>query len=299
LEIEIVKKHYQIKRKGEINSLFHTFKGEKMELENLLTYQEGKDTRDDSLLHIYKINKDLPKEEYVEINKEMKSRNCYYSKFVKGFICRVKLDLEIKPKKETELKETKNIKYKDSLYDYITYEEYEAFLIEYAKNNYKYGKYYHWEMKEGETPATKYRDELLTNCRYAKKYESFAKLERIREAIVEKSVGLSKENFYANGSNLMYQAIWDKLPTIPGIFFDTNKAYTAIWGYDQTNVSIAYQLNTRLWGLDVLREDDGRYYFVRIKEGRFHDKNGVKYFSFDNNPNETFKRDASVTGQYR
>jgi hypothetical protein len=36
-----------------------------------------------------------------------------------------------------------------------------------------------------------------------------------------------------------------------------------------------------------------------LKDDRFHDKNGVRYFSRDSRPLETFKQDASQTGQYR
>ena len=55
-----------------------------------------------------------------------------------------------------------------------------------------------------------------------------------------------------------------------------------MWGYDQTNVDIAYRVNQRVWGLDIFRDLDGNYYLVRMKDGRFHDS--VRYFSRDHNP---------------
>ena len=109
-------------------------------------------------------------------------------------------------------------------------------------------------------------------------------------------MGFPQDEFRSNGDTLYYRAIWDKLPVIPGLKL-TNEAYSAMWGYDQTNVDIAYRVNQRVWGLDIFRDLDGNYYLVRMKDGRFHDS--VRYFSRDHNPEKTFEQDASQTGQYR
>ena len=75
----------------------------------------------------------------------------------------------------------------------------------------------------------------------------------------------------------------------------TDKTYTAVWGYDQTNVDIAYLLNKKFNGLYVFIYSYN-IVFTRLKDNQFSD--GSLHFSEDKNPFETFKMDASVTGQY-
>ena len=79
-------------------------------------------------------------------------------------------------------------------------------------------------------------------------YDSFD-LTYIRQAIIYKSLGLSLDEFRANSHELRYKAIWDLLPVVEGLKIDRSKAYTASWGYDQTNIDIAYELNKKVWGL--------------------------------------------------
>ena len=195
------------------------------------------------------------------------------------------------------------IKYFKNLLDYISIEDYKTFLNKYAKDNLTNSWIYrNAPYKTTEEALEKYKKELFSNLDNAIKYSYFGKLKYIREVIIHKSLGynLNDNRIDVNGDNIYYKAIWDKLPIIEGLKV-TNQSYSAVWGYDQTNVDIAYKLNKKVWGLDVLRETtSGRYYLVRItKDDTFHDKSKVKYFSRDYNPQKTFKRDASQTGQYR
>ena len=73
-------------------------------------------------------------------------------------------------------------------------------------------------------------------------------------------------------------------------------------GYDQTNVDIAYRLNKKFNGLDVLYSptEPDRILIKRIKENYyFAFKHRSGYYSRDDNPLKTFENDASQTGQYR
>jgi len=268
-----------------------------MKLNELLEFREGEDTRTKETLNIYKIKKNLSKEDYIKLNVSMKEKGCYYSKFVSGFICKTKLDLDVPEGKPLMKEDKKNVKYSKNLTDYISLEKYKEFLKNYAKEN--WSKSYHCKRnyyRTGDEAIQGYTKELLDNVEHSIKFDWFGKLKYIRQAILAKSLGYSQDEFRSNGDSLYYKAIWDKLPIIPGLKL-TDEAYTAVWGYDQTNVDIAYRLNKRVWGLDIFRDIDGNYYLVRMKDGRFHD--GVRYFSRDSNPFETFKMDASQTGQYR
>lgn len=268
-----------------------------MNLNEVLEFREGEDTRTKEALNIYKIKKDLTKEDYIKLNVSMKEKGCYYSKFVSGFICKTKLDLDV-PEGEPLMKEDKkNVKYHKNLTDYITVDEYKEFLKKYASENYHKS----WSFKNGprvsnEEAIENYTKELLYNMEQSIKYDWFGKLKYVRQAILDKSLGIEKEKHRSNGDFLYYRAIWDKLPVIPGLKL-TDEAYTANWGYDQTNIDIAYRLNKRVWGLDIFRDIDGSYYLVHLKDGSFHDS--VRYFRRDLNPWETFKQDASQTGNYR
>lgn len=268
-----------------------------MNLNEVLEFREGEDTRTKETLNIYKIKKDLTKEDYIKLNVSMKEKDCYYSKFVSGFICKTKLDLDV-PEGEPLMKEDKkNVKYSKNLTDYISLEDYKEFLKRHAREN--WDKSYHYRRNQYgtvEEVIQGYAKELLDNVEHCIKFDWFGKLKYIREAILAKSLGFPQDEFRSNGDTLYYRAIWDKLPVIPGLKL-TNEAYSAMWGYDQTNVDIAYRVNQRVWGLDIFRDLDGNYYLVRMKDGRFHDS--VRYFSRDHNPEKTFEQDASQTGQYR
>jgi hypothetical protein len=269
-----------------------------MKTNEVLEFRKGTDTRNGEDLNIYSIKDQLSKDDYIKLNQTLKGQGCYYSKFVKGFICKTELpeDLDVAETSQTT-KKTANVTYKKNLLDYISIEDYKSFLANYAEANYNFS----WAYRVGsyvsmEDVIAQYQKELFDNLNYSMKYNSFGELSDIREAIMHKSLGHSQESFKANYQTY-YLAIWDKLPIIEGLK-QTNEAYTAMWGYDQTNVDIAFKLNKKVWGLDAFRQTDNEYYLVRLKDDRFHDKNGVRYFSRDSRPLETFKQDASQTGQY-
>jgi len=272
-----------------------------MKLKDLLTYELGTHTQTKEELHIYKINHKISKGEYVTLSKILKKQGCYYSKFVKGFISKTILDdnIEIESNPEEIKTISKKAIYFKNVLDYITMEEYKTFLESYAKKNlYKSWNYRNTSYKNNDEAIKDYTTELFSNLENALKHDFFGKLGYIREVIIHKSLGftLDDERVNTNGDNIYYQAVWDKLPIIEGLEL-TNQTYSAVWGYDQTNVDIAHKLNKKVWGLDVLKDNSGTYYLVRMKNDSFHDS--VRYFSRDKNPAETFKRDASQTGQYR
>lgn len=271
-----------------------------MKVKDILIYELGKDTRDQKDLHIYKIKNQLSKDDYIKLNKALKNHRCYYSKFVKGFISKNGLldeNLEINLNSQKVVKKTKSskVEYHKNLLDYITLEEYKEFLKEYAKENYT-NYYRRHSVISTDKAIQEYTQELLNNVKLALQYDSFGKLSYIRECIIHKSLGYTlNDRINTNGDGLYYKAIWKKLPIVEDLKL-TDLSYSAIWGYDQTNVDIAYKLNKKVWGLDALK-CGMNYYLVRIKEDSFHDN--VRYFTRDYNPQETFKRDASQTGQYR
>ncbi len=271
-----------------------------MKIKDLLTYELKKDTRNNNNLHVYKIKNQLSKEDYIKLNNSLKQHGCYYSRFVKGFISKTVLDenLELNESIETAAKpKSKRIEYHKNLLDYITLEDYKEYLKEYAKENLHNSWYYrNTSFKNDNEALEKYTEDLFSNLENALNYGCFGKLNYIRECIIHKSLGYNLDNrFSSNGDSIYYKAIWDKLPIIEDLKM-TEQSYSAVWGYDQTNVDIAYKLNKKVWGLDVF-VDNGKYYLVRMKNDRFND--GVRYFHRDHNPQETFKRDASQTGQYR
>jgi len=176
-------------------------------------------------------------------------------------------------------------------------EEYQAFLKQHARENYNNS----WNYRRGNHKTTEeaiesYEKELLDNMEHCIKFDWFGKLKYIRQAILSKSLGYEPDKFRCNGDSLYYKAIWNKLPIIEGLK-ETDEAYTASWGYDQTNIDVAFRLNQRVWGLDIFRDNSGDFYLVHMKDGTFHDS--IRYFSRDLNPWETFKQDASQTGHYR
>ncbi|NCU41517.1 MAG: hypothetical protein EOM19_02200 [Candidatus Moranbacteria bacterium] len=270
-----------------------------MDIENILKYKEMKDTRDGTPLNVYKIDNDikLSRAQYEALKDQMKPLGCYYSRFAGGFICKTKLD-NFEKKVEIKKEKSAKVEYKKNVFDYITLEEYKEFLGKKAEENYHNS----WSYRRGIFKTTKeaienYKKELLEVLESSKKYEGHGTLYKIREAILEKSLGNKFETFRTNGTRFYYEAIWDKLPTIEGLEL-TDETYTAVWGYDQTNVTIAKRLNKKVWGLDAFRDNNGEYHLVRMKDGHFKNKNGVMYFTRDHYPEETFKQDASQTGYY-
>lgn len=273
-----------------------------MKTSDLLIYELKKDTRNNNDLHTYSIKERISKDEYITLNETLKKCGCYYSKFVKGFICETLLDDEIEMTKETtqkQVKQSNKVEYFKNVLDYITIEDYQNFLNDYAEKN----LFHSWTWRNGQFKTNDealqaYKKELFDNLEWQLKNHYFGNLDYIREAIIHKSLNLKPEELQTNGNLNYYLAIWGKLPIIEGLEI-TKDAYTSMWGYDQTNVDIAYKLNKRVWGLDVVKviTNKGEYMLVRIKENGFHDK--VRYFHKDSNPSKTFENDASQTGQYR
>jgi len=274
-------------------------------LNELLSYEVKQDTRDQKDLNVYVLNEKVSKDEYIRINQTMKESGCYYSKFVKGFICKVKLNLDdLQVNEDVQIKPQKNnsskVEYHKNVLDYISLEEYKNFLINvFAEDRFRYSWYFNNQRyATNEERINAYKKELLDNLQSNIDYGCFGDLKYIREAIIHKSLGLTIDEFDCNGSSAYYMAIWDKLPIIEGLKL-TNESYSSMWGYDQTNVDIAYKINKKLWGLDAFKITTckGQYMLVRMKNDQFHDK--VRYFSKDSTPEKTFQHDANQTGQYR
>ncbi len=261
-----------------------------------------KDTRDDSDLFVYRLKDQLDYKEFKRVSELLKSVKIYYSKFKGGFISKEKidfdsLDFEKAPAKAKE-KTSNKIIYNKLFTDYISIEEYKNYMLnDYLKENENALNYFHQYAASYDEALEKYKNDTLIKINYMFRPDNidyYNDLKYIREAIVWKSLNKEKNRFYANGDNSFYMAIWDKLPIIEGLKY-TDKAYTAVWGYDQTNVDIAYLLNKKFNGLYILVYGY-TVVFTRLKDNKFND--GVRYFSEDSNPEKTFLMDASVTGHY-
>lgn len=273
-----------------------------MELKKLLVESLENDTRDQSAIYVYRLKNRTDYKTFKKIQATLKALKCYYSGFKKGFICKEKLDLEDIQIKNSDIKnKTKetstNIKYSKLLKDYITKDS----LIDFIKNNWCKDVYNtttnYWIRQKSLEEYTKNflenESDILDN------FDSF-ELKELRQVIIHKSLSFDFESLSQLRNIYLYKAIYENIPTIKDLKL-IDSYYTAIWGYDQTNVSVAQQLNKKAWGLDVFKDltDYNNYYFVRLKENRFSDKNKVRYYSKDSNYKETFKMDASVTGHYR
>lgn len=276
-----------------------------MELKNLLIESKEIDTRDQTPLFVYRFSETVDRKVFAMIKDTLKQKKCYYSGFKKGFICKEQLSLEdIKLndslKNDTVINNNSNNKivYYKTLMEYISIDDLKKYVDVYIKENEGVlNQFTRWG-DSYEEAYIKYKNITLQeiDTHFKKGVDSYSNtLRYIREAIIWKSLNKDKKDFRANADEFYYMAIWDKLPTIKGLKL-TDKTYTAVWGYDQTNVDIAYLLNKKFNGLYVFIF--GRnILFTRLKDNTFND--GVRYFREDNNPFETFKRDASVTGQYR
>lgn len=179
-----------------------------------------------------------------------------------------------------------NITYQKNLLDYISAEDYKNFLVQ------------HFENAETQKEHVYYFEHTLKV--YGK--EAF-NLSYVRETIISKSLGIEKKDFCHSNNYLHYIAIWDLLPVVEDLQIDYNQAYTSTWGYDQTNVDIAYMCNKKVWGLDVvvIITNRNEIMLVRSKQDyyAFSDKKKIRNFHIDLDPTKTFKQDASVTGYYR
>lgn len=224
-------------------------------------------------------------------------KKCWYSKIndkITQFVNNLSngIIVETVTEQPTTKKNATAPEYKKLLSDYLTMEELKQKIHEWAtiQSNKEI-----WGHKE---PYENYIEYL--NC-YIKAYgknEYYNKLDYVREAIIHKSFNKNYNTLNCNGSPFAYFAIWEKLPTIEGLK-TTNTWYSSMWGYDQTNVDVAWLLNKKLWGLDILiEEQEGSYLIKKIKADSFND--GCRHFRIGRgNPENVRKYDASVTGQYR
>jgi hypothetical protein len=81
-----------------------------------------------------------------------------------------------------------------------------------------------------------------------------------------------------------------------------NDKLTSIWGYDQTNVDIYEVIKVTEKTITVKRITSPQETITRkIKyssNNYYITLNSYSRARYDENPNETFKQDASMTGQY-
>jgi len=186
---------------------------------------------------------------------------------------------------EEKQEQPKNVAYYKNISDYITKEEFKQALQEYYKDN-KSGRF----TQEEADRCIKYA--LENYYQTESKYQNLT--EYIRQAIVWKSIGGTIEKFRCNGDNVKYFAIWDKLPTINNLK-KTNQKYSAMWGYDQTQITTATYYG-KAFGLDVLITGgygSGDVLLKRIaKDGTFSES--CMYFS----PNRFTDEEIQETNEY-
>lgn len=271
---------------------------------------KDKDTRDNSDLLVLKIKEKV--EDFKSLRSKLKG--WYYSKFKSGFITKDLSITEDDIKKilegeEVETKTTTNAspEYFKKLSDYITLEEGKEKVKE-LFSNLPFAGYKRWAQNaniwdvvmsdEEKTKVLNYMLDYFENYVYNKNYD----LKYIRECIIHKSLKKDFDTFNANGDNLTYFVIWDKLPTIEGLE-KTKTFYSAMWGYDQTNVTLAYKLNKKCWGLTVFETNSpsSEYLLKRVKDDAQHFSESFMYFTKCDNPDSEYymRYDASRTGNYR
>ena len=165
---------------------------------------------------------------------------------------------------------SEKVAYYKNVSDYITLEEYRTALETYWNNRRHY-----YDKEEEKKRIIEYS--LTNNYNSDSEYRNISKY--IRQAIIWKSIGGEAEKFDCNGGNAQYAAIWQKLPTFSHLK-PTDKKYSAMWGYDQTQITTATYYG-KAFGLDVLVTGgfgSGEVLLKRIpKDGKFWE--GCMYFS--------------------
>jgi len=185
--------------------------------------------------------------------------------------------------KQIEETQRKSVAYYKNISDYITKDEYEKSLREYYSD---------------ETHTTNAQKEEYIRYSLEKTYTSEDKYHNlskyIRQAIIWKSLGMPADKFQSNGDNHKYNAIWHKLPVIEGLKA-TGKVYSAMWGYDQTQITTATHYG-KAFGLDVLITGAfgrGEVLLKRIpQDGKFSE--GCMYFT----PNRFSAKEIEETNTY-
>ena len=271
---------------------------------------KDKDTRDNTDLLVLKIKEKV--EDFKSLRSKLKG--WYYSKFKSGFITKDLNITEDDIKKilegqEVETKTTTNEApgYFKKITNYITVEEGKEKVKELFLNL-SFSQYKHWAQNaniwdvvltdEEKTKVLNYMLDYFVNYIYMRNYD----LKYIRESIIHKSLKKDFDTFNANGDNLTYFVIWDKLPIIEGLEI-TKTFYSSMWGYDQTNVTLAYKLNKKCWGLTVFETNSpsNQYLLKRVKEDAQHFSESFMHFTKCDNsdPEYYMQHDASRTGNYR
>lgn len=272
---------------------------------------KDKDTRDNSDLLVLKIKEQV--KDFQALRSKLKG--WYYSKFKKGFITKdlniteddIKKILEGQEIESKKTSKNESPEYFKKLSDYITLEEGKEKIKE-LFSNLPFDGYKRWAQnaniwnvdltEEEQEKVLNYMLDYFENYIYVKNYD----LKYIRKAIIHKSLKKDFDTFHANGDNLTYFVIWDKLPIIEGLEV-TKEFYSAMWGYDQTNVTLAYKLNKKCWGLTVFETNSLRHEYLlkRVAENAKNFSNSFMYFTKCDNPDSEhyMQYDASRTGNYR
>ena len=268
------------------------------------TITKEKDTRDNTDLFVIRFENRVSN--FQALREAFKKESIYYSGFKKGFITKNEIDNNIidnildnvKVNKDNKASvKSDRIVYSKNLKDYITLDELVK-RIEKHYSNYdvEIGRWHNFFTTKDEAIIVRRQEQIDY---FKRLYNQENNIAYIREMIVLKSLNKEAKAMRGIGDVFRYELIWDKLPIIEGLEL-TKETYSAMWGYDQTNVDIAYRLNKKFNGLDIIYSPTmyEKVLLKRIgKDNSFND--GVRYFSRDDNPYETFKNDVSQTGYYR
>lgn len=270
------------------------------------------DTRDGSDLLVLKIKEKV--EDFKSLRSKLKG--WYYSKFKSGFITKDLNITEDDIRKILESQEVESNKatgknespeYFKKLSEYITLEEGKEKVKE-LFSNLPFDGYKRWAQnaniwdviltEEEQEKVLNYMLDYFVNYVYNKDYD----LKYIRECIIHKSLKKDFNTFNANGDNLTYFAIWDKLPIIKDLEI-TKTFYSSMWGYDQTNVTLAHKLNKKCWGLTVFETNSPshEYLLKRVDDNATHFRDRFMSFTRCEYSDSEFymQYDASRTGNYR
>lgn len=268
------------------------------------------DTRDGSDLLVLKIKENV--KNFCDLKRKLKG--WHYSRFKKGFINKAVDVTEEELKKILQAntiidnkKSGGTCEYFKKIRNYITLNEAHEKIKKDFKNI-EFSRYKNmaqriniWDVKltdEEKTAVLNNQLEMFTE-EYNRDYD----LSYIREAIIHKSLGEDPKDLYANGDNYIYCLIWDKLPVVEGLEI-TKEYYSSLWGYDQTNITLAHKLNKKIWGLTIFKTNlylGGNYMLKRVKDGVKNFNDGFMSFSLCTNPDTEYymQYDASRTGNYR
>lgn len=216
-----------------------------------------------------------------------KVKKCWYAKNTEDKLTYAKniTNEDIEVSEGNKLVTSTNIKYGKQISDYITKEEFEERLRKYYSGG-------HFD-RHSDDEINSYVNYALENY-YNNESEYYNLSKYIRQAIIWKSIGGEVNKFKSNGDGAKYYAVWDKLPIIQGIE-KTDVVYSAMWGYDQTQITTATYYG-KAFGLDVLITGgfgSGDVLLKRIsKNGTFSD--GCIHFS----ANEFTSEEITETNEY-